>query len=234
MRRERIRVLEHLWMLEIHPRSVREYRELGPPDVSSDGWNNRWKHLELDRGQKSRLTSNFVNNCHARQLALKPCRLHAPHHGVAASHPTSPSPEEDQGEFQRLPTEVRNDVDTLLIEFEQVYGAPRVNPAIAKIAARLDFRRGFRYSTLRSKFYTYINGGRKGVGSRGQIRSFGPGDWRILVDYARCTLLQRFEDDRARNFFAERIHRISQRPFSIQPTQIRTRHSSALSPLARG
>jgi hypothetical protein len=103
--------------------------------------------------------------------------------------------EDDQGEFQRLPNEVRNDVDTLLIEFEQVYAAPSVNAALAKIAARLDFRRGFRYSTLRSKFYTYLNGGRKGVGSRGQIRNFGPCDWRILVDYARCTYLQRFEDD---------------------------------------
>jgi hypothetical protein len=121
-------------------------------------------------------------------------RLHA-RFGDRSVIPTFTISEDDQGEFQRLPTEVRDDVDTLLIEFEQVYGSPNVNAAIAKIAARLDFRRGFRYSTLRSKFYTYINGGRKGVGSRGQIRSFGPCDWRILVDYARCTLLQRFEDE---------------------------------------
>ena len=75
-----------------------------------------------------------------------------------------------------------------------------MNPAIAKIAARLDFRRGFRYSTLRTKYYTYINGGRKGTNGHGLIRNFGPGDWRILVDYARCTLLQRFEDDQHGTF----------------------------------
>ena len=37
--------------------------------------------------------------------------------------PTFTIPEEDQGEFQRLPKEVRNDVDMLLIEFERVYCA---------------------------------------------------------------------------------------------------------------
>jgi hypothetical protein len=117
------------------------------------------------------------------------------HHArIARPAPSFTIPEEDQGEFQRLPKEVRDDVDTLLIEFEQVFASHRVNPVIAKIAARLDFRRGFTYSTLRWKYYTYINGGRKGAVGHGLIRKFGPGDWRILVDYARCSYEQRFEE----------------------------------------
>src|ERR1700761_1719389 len=74
--------------------------------------------------------------------------LTAHHARIARQTPSFTIPEADQGEFQRLPRVVRDDVDTLLIEFERVFASRRVNPMIEKIAARLDFRRGFTFSTL--------------------------------------------------------------------------------------
>lgn len=100
-------------------------------------------------------------------------------------------PEHDQDEFQRLPEDVRADVDALLIEFETVSRARFVKRALKDVAARLDHKRGFRFGSLRNKYYLYAQGGEKNK------RQFEPGDWRCLVDEAKCTKSQKgVEDDR--------------------------------------
>lgn len=101
-------------------------------------------------------------------------------------------PEQDQGEFQRLPQDVRDDVDKLLVEFEKVNEARFVLPALKEMAGRLDHKRGFKFGSLREKFYLYVNGGEK------HEREFEPGDWRCLVDWAKCSASQK-GDDRERD-----------------------------------
>lgn len=93
-------------------------------------------------------------------------------------------PEHDQGEFQRLGDEVKAEVDKLLIEFEKVNAAKFALPALKEMAARLDHKRGFKFGSLRNKFYLYTKGGAK------HDRIFEPGDWRCLVDWARCSKSQ--------------------------------------------
>jgi hypothetical protein len=96
--------------------------------------------------------------------------------------------EHDQGEWQRLPQDVRDDVDRLLVEFEKVNEARFVLPALKEVAGRLDHKRGFKFGSLREKFYLYVNGGEK------HERQYEPGDWRCLVDWAKCSKSQRGDD----------------------------------------
>jgi hypothetical protein len=101
-------------------------------------------------------------------------------------------PETDHDEYQRLPEDVRADVDRLLIEFEKVHSARFIRPELKRLAELLGHRRGFKFSALRDKFYLYTNGGEKKTGE-----SFAAGDWRCLIDKARCNKLQLGETDDA-------------------------------------
>lgn len=101
-------------------------------------------------------------------------------------------PEHDQDAWQRLPDDVKADVDMLLIEFEKVHAERFTKPALMALAGRLDHKRGFSFGSLRNKYYLYVEGGAKTSGEE-----FAPGDWRCLVDWARCNHHQRgWSDDR--------------------------------------
>lgn len=99
-------------------------------------------------------------------------------------------PEADQDDYQRLPKDVAGDVDRLLSAFEQVHRERYVRPALKRLAEQLGHRRGFAFGALRDKYYLYVNGGEKKTGE-----SFQAGDWRCLVDKARCNKSQRGEDE---------------------------------------
>lgn len=99
-------------------------------------------------------------------------------------------PEADQDEYQRLPEDVAGDVARLLSEFEDIAKERFVRPALKRLAEKLGHRRGFAFGALRDKYYLYTNGGEKKAGE-----TFQPGDWRCLVDKARCNKSQRGEEE---------------------------------------
>ena len=77
----------------------------------------------------------------------------------------------EQDEFQRLPEQVRNDVDSLLIAFREVFAARKQNPELKRQALNFGNRRGFAFQSLRQKYFKYK----------------ASGDWRVLVDNAKVS-----------------------------------------------